>query len=85
MKFFFAAIGLLGCHVTIPTSPSDQSVYQSLVEAGCMAATDAGPSDLAAEHALYLADAGQNTALVQAVGCLYNGGTVAGCHFPCGQ
>lgn len=50
-----------------------------------MAATDAGPSDLAAEHALYLADAGQNTALVQAVGCLYNGGTVAGCHFPCGQ
>jgi hypothetical protein len=85
VKFFFAAIALAGCHVTIPTpaGPSDESVYESLLKAGCLAETEAGPSDVAAEHELYEADAGQNSLLVKSIGCLYAGGTVVSCAVPC--
>jgi hypothetical protein len=75
MKASAALVLLVGCKVIVPTSPSDQSIYQSLVDAGCMAATDAGPSDIAAERALPAPPAWLN--------CLVNGGTVAGCAVPC--
>jgi hypothetical protein len=85
VKFFFAAIALAGCHVTIPSSPSDESVYEALLQAGCVTATEAGPSDVAAEHALYEADAGQNSALIRSIGCLYAGGTIVSCQVLCQQ
>ena len=92
MKFFFAFATLsCACQVTFcaqtppPAGPSDQSVYQALVSANCMTATDAGLGDIAAEHALLSSDAGQNAPLIQAIGCLFDGGTIASCHVTCSQ
>ena len=59
----------------IPVGPSDTSIYQALVDAGCFAATDAGVADIAAERALPNRPAWAN--------CVFSGGTIADCNVPC--
>ena len=75
------AVMLAGCNscqpAAAPPAPTDQSVYGTLVEAGCMLVDpDGGVAAVAAEHA------SPNPAWLN---CLYNGGTVAGCKAPCGH
>lgn len=64
-----------GCQPPAPVS-TDTSVYQQLVEAGCLASSDSGVAAVAAEHA------SPNPTWLS---CLYNGGTVQGCAVPCGR
>jgi len=59
-----------------PPDPRAVTIYNELVEAGCLAPDDGGAATVAAEHAL--GDA-QESWLV----CLYNGGTIQGCKVPC--
>jgi hypothetical protein len=70
---------LIGAHLVAcpskPTTPSDQSVYQALVQAGCLKDDDAGLPAVIAEHQLPTPPPWLN--------CLYSGGTVAGCGVPC--
>jgi hypothetical protein len=65
------------CHPT-PPGPiisTAQSAYNSLVDGGCMAASDSGLASVAAELASDAAPAWAT--------CLGNGGTVASCGVPC--
>lgn len=75
-----AAVVVVGCvfiafiACTHPT-PTTQTIYQSLVEAGCLADTPDGPAAVAAERALphpppWLL-------------CMADGGTVSQCEVPC--
>ncbi len=81
MKSSFAVLLVLvgvGCKpAPSPTNPTPTSVYLDLVEAGCLAPDDAGPSSIAEEEALG-ADAG-----FPWLDCLFDGGTVASCNVPC--
>ena len=63
------------CQNPAPVAPPDTRVYLTLVEAGCLAASDGGVAAVAAEHAA------PNPAWLQ---CLYDGGTVQSCGVPCG-
>ena len=60
---------------TTPT-PIAQSVYQSLLDAGCLAPSDGGVAAIEAEHATGH-DAWMN--------CMYDGGTVDACAVPCNR
>lgn len=60
-----------------PMQPTAATVYMELVEAGCLAPDDAGPSNISQEQALG-PDAG-----FPWLDCLFDGGTVAGCGVPC--
>ena len=73
-----SAISLGACNSCTPaTSPAtDQSVYDELVAAKCLAQTDAGPADLAAQRKL---TASPNYPWIA---CLYDGGTVQSCAVP---
>lgn len=63
-----------GCTKTTPTAAS---VYQSLVEAGCLAATADGEKAVADEHALHTEPPWS--------ACLWQGGTVQSCGVPCSK
>jgi hypothetical protein len=69
------AFCLVACPSTPPSSPTDQSVYRALVDAGCVKDDDAGLPAVIAEHQLPTPPPWLN--------CLYSGGTVAGCAVPC--
>lgn len=71
-----AVLALAGCDSCTPAAaPSDQSVYNALVEAGCLAPDPEGGV--------------QAVALDRQIGdhawlnCLYDGGTVKSCNVPC--
>jgi hypothetical protein len=72
-----AVVALAGCNScqppALPTA-TDQSVYNALVDAGCLGPSDGGVAAVAAEHA------SPNPAWLN---CMYNGGTVGGCQVPC--
>lgn len=81
------AVGLSACSSCQPTpsptpppappDPRAVTIYNELVEAGCLAPDpDAGVSSVAAEHA---SDASPSW-----LTCLYNGGSVKACGVPCG-
>jgi len=55
-------------------TPGDQQIYGALVEAGCMAASEAGAAAVAAERQQY-GDLG--------LACMYDGGTIQSCKVPC--
>ena len=68
---------LIACQPSSSPTPTDQSVYGTLVEAGCLAASDGGLAAVAAEHA------GPNPLWLN---CLYQpGGTVKSCGVPCSK
>lgn len=75
--FFLLVAGCSGCPNQTPPAPTDTSVYQTLVTAGCMKADDAGDgvTAVAQEHALPTPPAW--------LSCLYQGGTVQSCGVPC--
>lgn len=61
---------------TPPPAPSQaQVVFQKMVDAGCVADSDSGVSDVLLEEA--------NDAAPAWFTCLWNGGTVASCNVPC--
>jgi hypothetical protein len=67
-----------GCTTTPPpttTTPSGTSVYNALVDAGCLAPDEGGAALITQELAT---DSG-----FPWLGCLVDGGTVAGCNVPC--
>ena len=53
---------------------ADQAVYNTLVEAGCLAPSSDGPASVALEK--------QQVGEMWLV-CLYDGGTISGCNVPC--
>ena len=70
---------LLGaaCKTNTPPPPPSQAqvVFQKLVDAGCIADSDSGASDVALEEASDAAPAWFT--------CVWNGGSVASCNAPC--
>jgi hypothetical protein len=64
---------VVGC--TPSTGPTPQSVYQSLVDAGCLAASADGVASLEAEHI--------RTDQPTWLACMYAGGSVPSCAVPC--
>ncbi len=73
-------LGLLlgaACKTNTPPTPSAhaQVVYQALVDAGCIAQSDSGASDVALEEA--------SDAAPEWFTCMWNGGSVADCGAPC--
>ncbi|MDE2022204.1 MAG: hypothetical protein KGI71_04840 [Patescibacteria group bacterium] len=70
------ALVLAGCNSCQPAAaPSDQSVYETLVDAGCMAPDpEGGVQAVALDHQI-----GDHPWLQ----CLYDGGTVKSCGVPC--
>ena len=81
MRLCLAAVFLSACNgcqpAASPTTVSDQSIYDELVEAGCMKADNSGLAAVSAERALNPPVAWMN--------CLASGGTVAGCAVPCSK
>lgn len=71
-------LAAVGCSPSPVVSPTAESVYLALVEAGCLAPDEAGPSDIAQESAL--GDAG-----FPWLSCLFDGGTISTCNVPCDQ
>jgi len=72
LALFFAGL-LLGPGCT-PSTPA-ASIYQSLVDAGCLAPAADGVQAIADEHA-----ASNHPTWID---CMWNGGTVIGCQVPC--
>jgi hypothetical protein len=66
---------LVGCTKTAPAMPSDETIYEALVDAGCLTASDTGLAAVREERTVQPPPAWMN--------CLSNGGTVAGCGVPC--
>ncbi len=71
------AAGLMAaaCAKPVPISPTARTVYSELVDAGCLAATDAGLSSVQEEF--------NSDAAPPWFGCLWDGGSIATCNTPC--
>jgi len=67
---------LVGCNL-VPTTPNSQVVYNELIEAGCLASSDA--SLLGVQQGV-LSDAQPPW-----FSCLVDGGSINGCNVPCGD
>jgi hypothetical protein len=73
-----AALAIAGCQPTpAVTSPTDQTIASSLIEAGCLANDSTAVPAVHAERALNPPKAWMN--------CLNGGGSVAGCAVPCAR
>lgn len=77
---YLASLALAGCNACqppVPTTPNDQSVFNELVEAGCLSPVGASPADVAAEHA---------SPNPPWLACLYTiDGSVQSCGVPCSK
>ena len=70
-----AVLSAVACTKPVPVSPTAQSVYRELVDAGCLADTDGGLVSVQEE---YNTDAAPSW-----FGRLWEGGTIASCNTPC--
>jgi hypothetical protein len=75
VKLALLTLTVIACQPSsAPAAMTDQSVYNELVDAGCLAASDGGVAAVAAERA------SPNPAWLN---CLYGGGSITGCQVPC--